>query len=107
MRDKIDELWAKNKVREHFEPEEIAAVHIYKMVIAEMMRQNGVSDDVIGACFDTAAELFPDIDKSDQINLVRFQSSVYSDKLVERMEDAMKIALSNNPRLKRDQEGNA
>lgn len=103
----IEKVWEKNKARSRFEPEEIAAVHIYKVVIAEMMRQNGVSNDVIDACFDTAAELFPDIDRDDQISLVRFQSSVYSELLNERMERAMQIALDNNPELKRNQEGKA
>lgn len=101
------DLWEKNGKRKCFEPEEIAAIHIYKVVIADMMYKNGVSDDVIEACFDAAAELFPDIDRSVPINLVRFQSSVYSGSLRERMEQAMQIALDNNPQLKREQEGKA
>lgn len=103
----VEEVWKKNKARSRFEPEEIAAVHIYKVAIAKMMQQNNVSSAVIDACFDAAAELFPDIDRDDQISLVRFQSSVYSEPLNERMEQAMQIALDNNPELKREQEGRA
>ena len=58
MSDSISELWERNKARSRFEPEEIAAVHLYKMVITDMMQQNGVSNDIIEACFDAAAELF-------------------------------------------------
>lgn len=107
MSDSISELWERNKARSHFEPEEIAAVYLYKMVITDMMQQNGVSNDIIEACLDAGAELFRDIDREDPVNLVRFQSSVYSNKLLERMKEAMQIALDNNPALKRDQEGNA